>query len=461
MRKNLVMLGIVIATLVPVGGGCLEVRGGLARDGETQADTAGGEGVATPDADLCAGKSCDDGNPCTEDRCNASTGQCDHVGAAAGAAVPAEPYECTNAGDCEDGNACTIDACSIAQCRAGGWCTHTSNPDCQVGCANGCDDGNPCTDDACVRDACEHATLAECDPQCTSAGLLPVHKAWLLPSGTFVKALGTVQMSRANVACNDHEVCGCWGTPSLVGYLSELALYAAVQDEPAMSCRSRDARLDTPFSVDCEPMAAGVDHRVWGTGVDSDSIPSGAAPEGEMPQPPPQVEAIAVQGFCLDTSVLALIGRYQMFFERWGATAELKAEFVFDEPGWLSIHVQGALCENCQPIDTWSVLEVLDNGVRFKFDALFDDHGTAVVVRLASVGNALTGRWMVEDYAVGPIFTLHGPAAGDSAGAGPGSASTPARADGDGVVDPYYAGGSLRLVRLPGDAPRSPCEWTP
>ncbi len=470
MRKNFVMLGVASLTVASVWGtGCLEVRGGLAREADTvgSTDTAGSDVAETtaPDVDLCAGKSCDDGNPCTEDHCSSATGTCEHLTVGAGAAMPAEPYECINASACDDGNPCTIDACNIRQCSAGGYCTHAANPECAVGCSSGCDAGNPCTDDACVGAACEHAVLAECDPQCTSAGLLPVRNAWLVPWGSAVKALGTVQMERiSSLSCMDHGLCNCWGAPVLEGFMSELALYVTNQDETAMSCRSHDApgpgSMGATTDVTCEPMAAAVNYRVWGIGGGAGPTPSAGAP-GTQPLPPPRIQGIAVEGYCLDTADLALTGRYQMFFERWGETAELKAEIAIDEPGWLYLHVQGALCANCPPIDTWSVLEVLDNGIRFKFDAQFDDMDRGVIVRLASVANALTGRWVLENYAAGPAFTLSGPAAGDAPSGGAGSASTPAPADSDGMVDPYYQGGALRLIRLPGESPRSPCEWTP
>jgi hypothetical protein len=243
--------------------------------------------------------------------------------------------------------------------------------------------------------------------------------------------------------------------------MSELALYAAVQDEPVMSCRSHDALQDAiATDVSCEPMAVGVDYRVWGTGGAGPLANTG----GAEAKPQTRIVGIARKGFCLDTANLALTGRYEMVFERWGQTANLKAEIAIDEPGWLYLRLTGALCENCPVIETLSVLEVLDNGIRFKFDAGFDDLERAVVVRLASVGNTLTGRWVLENYAAGPMFTLSGPAAGDDAGSGRSNdsdASVPASGASSGMQDPYYAGGTLRLVRLPGDAPRSPCEWTP
>jgi len=72
---------------------------------------------------------CGDGNVCTTDTCNPSTG-CEHA---------------NNTGPCDDGNACTTgDACAAGACVPGP--------------AANCDDGNVCTDDACVpASGCSHA----------------------------------------------------------------------------------------------------------------------------------------------------------------------------------------------------------------------------------------------------------------------------------------------------------------
>jgi subtilisin-like proprotein convertase family protein len=76
----------------------------------------------------CGPGGCDDGNPCTTDACDTTTGTCSHVQIS-----------------CDDGNICTDDFCSPAT----GGCVHTPSS---------CDDGNPCTIDSCAQ-----ALLA---PQC-------------------------------------------------------------------------------------------------------------------------------------------------------------------------------------------------------------------------------------------------------------------------------------------------------
>jgi len=95
----------------------------------------------------CKGKNidCDDGNDCTHDSCNASTG-CVHKPAA---------------GACDDKNPCTVgEACNKGSCSGG--------------VAKKCDDKNPCTADSCspvVSGGCQHqpakAPCSDGDP-CTT-----------------------------------------------------------------------------------------------------------------------------------------------------------------------------------------------------------------------------------------------------------------------------------------------------
>ncbi|MFH1108836.1 MAG: lamin tail domain-containing protein [Planctomycetota bacterium] len=79
---------------------------------------------------------CADGNPCTQDDCNA--GLC---------------VNAPSAGQCNDGDPCTTnDAC------VGGACLGTSIPNCcQVDCD--CDDGNSCTSGTCASNTCQYAPL--------------------------------------------------------------------------------------------------------------------------------------------------------------------------------------------------------------------------------------------------------------------------------------------------------------
>jgi len=161
------------------------------------------DGNVCTTGDVCSGGSCvggpplvcNDGNPCTDDQCNPTTGcfalnnaaPCDDGNActtadtcAGGSCMPGAPLSCN------DGNVCTDDGCNPAS-----GCTHANNSApcsdgsaCTTGdlCAGGacvggppanCDDGNVCTDDACnPASGCTHANnSAPCNDgsQCTTA----------------------------------------------------------------------------------------------------------------------------------------------------------------------------------------------------------------------------------------------------------------------------------------------------
>src|SRR6185295_17645637 len=95
------------------------------RDGSSCADGDACDGDETCRLGQCTGgaaPTCDDGNPCTVDRCSAGTG-CEHQTAADGTS-------------CEDGDACN----GSERCDAG---------TCTRGPAPVCNDGNACTADSC------------------------------------------------------------------------------------------------------------------------------------------------------------------------------------------------------------------------------------------------------------------------------------------------------------------------
>ena len=134
--------------------------------------------VDVPPADPCEGASCSDGDPCTEDACDSTTGTCTH------AAIDGCEH-CATTADCDDEDPCTKDTCA-----ADGLCAHSPNPcddvnPCTVdgcspatGCTHApdpCDDGDACTDDACdPGTGCQHAA-ANCDDAdpCTVDGCDP------------------------------------------------------------------------------------------------------------------------------------------------------------------------------------------------------------------------------------------------------------------------------------------------
>jgi len=89
--------------------------------------------------------SCDDGNPCTNDFCDAETG-CHYLN---------NTLACA-----DDGNACTSDVCSA------GVCTHPANN--ALTCP---DDGNACTSDVCSAGVCTHPANNSCSTASPCTGL--------------------------------------------------------------------------------------------------------------------------------------------------------------------------------------------------------------------------------------------------------------------------------------------------
>ena len=148
-------------------------------------------------------KDCADGNPCTDDSCDAKTGGCVHVPAQNNKAVACDDgSKCTKndackdgkcqgsgAPDCNDANTCTDDACDPKSgecvfkprkgpCDNGDKCTFGDSCDkgkCITGQGLLCDDGSACTKDSCAAATgkCTFAPLKDgtlCDDgkKCTS-----------------------------------------------------------------------------------------------------------------------------------------------------------------------------------------------------------------------------------------------------------------------------------------------------
>jgi hypothetical protein len=179
------------------GGTAASCGGGGSAPNGTACDDA--SACTTGDAcnsGVCVGggaPNCDDGNVCTDDSCNPSTGLCDHVNNAAG---------------CSDGNACTVgDVCSGGGCAAGAPTV--------------CNDNNACTDDTCnpANGACAFANnTASCSDgnACTTGDTCS--------GGSCAAGTPTV--------CNDNNVC------------------TADDCNPATGCVFGDANLDaTGFSA--------------------------------------------------------------------------------------------------------------------------------------------------------------------------------------------------------------------
>jgi cysteine-rich repeat protein len=138
--------------------------------------------------------SCDDGNACTSDSCDAS-GQCRHEPVSCDDGNACTRDECdTESGclrlpndgqSCDDQNDCTsADACTGTECRGtaiAGCCA--TNAD--------CDDRNPCTIDSCTGGSCANPTKDCSVPDKCLAG--------------FCNAAG--DCDTAAVSCDDSNVC--------------------------------------------------------------------------------------------------------------------------------------------------------------------------------------------------------------------------------------------------------------
>ena len=200
--------GACVRTPKPDGEACAGPKGGpgACKAGECQAVAAGCDALKScDDGDLCTtGDACsdgacsgtpvvctDDGNPCTADACDPTTGACHPPllgecsdgdactvgdGCIAGVCTPGPPAPaCT-----DDGNPCTTDKCNPATgvchdpltgtpCSDGDACT--TSDECAAGaCAAGpavvCyDDNDPCTTDACDPGTglCHLPMVASCD----------------------------------------------------------------------------------------------------------------------------------------------------------------------------------------------------------------------------------------------------------------------------------------------------------
>jgi hypothetical protein len=147
----------------------------------TQDTCSGGACVGGPAPD------CDDGNGCTDDSCDVTTGcvSTDNTAPCEDGNACTTEDTCSDgacvggpAPNCDDGNGCTDDSCDVATgcmyanntagCEDGNACTTAdtcSDGACVGGPAPNCDDGNGCTDDSCdANSGCLHANNAgSCD----------------------------------------------------------------------------------------------------------------------------------------------------------------------------------------------------------------------------------------------------------------------------------------------------------
>ncbi|NUN13438.1 MAG: hypothetical protein HUU55_07365 [Myxococcales bacterium] len=183
---------------------------------------------------------CNDGNPCTDDGCNAAAGSCTHTpnanpcndGNACTTGDVCNSGTCAGAPkNCDDGNLCTTDSCStvsgscvnspnVLSCNDGNGCT--SGDKCSGGICAGtpisCNDNNPCTDDSCnsVTGTCVFApNSAPCSDNnaCTSSdvcsgGTCVAGAAKVCDDGDICNGVESCVPATGNCAVGPIPICG-------------------------------------------------------------------------------------------------------------------------------------------------------------------------------------------------------------------------------------------------------------
>ncbi|MFO0744493.1 MAG: hypothetical protein U1F43_02325 [Myxococcota bacterium] len=250
----------------------------------------GGDDLATP---FClerdpetGGLPCDDGDPCTEDRCDQVADRCVFVPEDAANACRTDLH-------CDDHNACTDDACVIDGC---GFqrCRHTFANGCQQcedGLSLGCDDGNDCTVERCVEHACVYESQPLCQYMC-GRGQFQSGRFLLAPEWDGYGTAGGVPtpIESATAPCSEAEACTCREDVALGPITASGALrLVATPAVPDLGCRVDTCDAGAPW--DCSPLIAGLRYVVWGRGATPGLFP--------------------VEGFCLVTSPGNLQGHYR------------------------------------------------------------------------------------------------------------------------------------------------------
>ncbi len=201
--------------------------------------------------DVCAGGQCqpgklvgcDDGNACTDDGCDAQKG-CQH---AANAGVCSDGNVCTvldscqggwcmpgGPKTCDDGNPCTSDFCdaikgcqatdNVLPCDDGNPCTDSDlckSGFCNPGSPKVCADGNPCTADSCdskkgciftvITPACDDGNQCTLGDQCQGGFCLPTSIASCNDNNVCTTdscdAVKGCQHANVGGVCNDGNAC--------------------------------------------------------------------------------------------------------------------------------------------------------------------------------------------------------------------------------------------------------------
>lgn len=401
---------------------CLEARraGGTADTTTADTTTTTDTSVTDTTSDPCLGKVCDDGDPCTRDICDPTTGTCSSYFVDA-----AEPPECQDDGDCDDGDPCTAGVCVLVtddrQCGGWAYCDQILIPG-QCGCQlTGCDDGDPCTRDICDPDgACRYVNEPHCVSGCTSKNALsPSDARWIPWPGDPLKVGGVIQATGDGLYC-----AGCTCTAD-IGIADGTSILTLVPPETVSSewyCVAEQCGGVAP-SVDCQPLYSDVAYWVWGTAYDAWTPLSGAewpfdgGAEGdggeggdEAGAPRPEIDRMRVEDFCLQTTGTALVGRYRGHYKPEYSNFEVPVTATISVAsfGATTITFEPGACPGCPDwftpaVATTAELTLHDGFITFEAAApgACDWNAGPASFRLFSNRNQLVGpyhdTWLTGD----------------------------------------------------------------
>lgn len=189
-----VTLGLVAVPLVAAsacGGGDFRAApdsdagfsGASSGSGNSGGTQSGSGGTSTGVS--CKGpEDCNDGDPCTVDRCGLS-GECEVVPKCEAPlqCCDGDCGECCSHADCADELECTEDICFAGsctrmpddtKCEAGQYCSTIAGcrvlETCSGEIAGECEDGDPCTQDVCIEGFCRHPSCPEDTLCCPGVG---------------------------------------------------------------------------------------------------------------------------------------------------------------------------------------------------------------------------------------------------------------------------------------------------
>jgi len=292
--------------------------------------------------------SCFDGDPCTDDRCDPTTGQCVFIPRDAARA-------CTQDRHCDDRNACTVDACATdAEC---GFmrCRNERLPDCRT-CDEGCDDGDHCTTETCGADGfCDFVREPLCAPRCSlSRGDLQGPSFLHVGPAT----LQGMAFSRQTSSCA--TACACAGEL----LMSDSGAFTPLVGEADWTC-AFTGLCDGAPAVTCQPLRHGRQYLVWGEAL---AAPDGVAAfafervpaptDASVPtEPSAPASFMRPEGFCLVPHREGVAGSYRATLALDGE-AERRFLITLDRGGVYTISEGGDLEVQLGPFEAWSQKDV-------------------------------------------------------------------------------------------------------